>query len=103
MSFEATGLQMRRLKMEALEKGEMTDYSFIVGPEKTTAEVKFRISFGVVCALNINFVFSRQLVHCLKFDLMMASGYFEGLIRSGEPCPVHVKHIQPRIFKMLIR
>jgi len=43
MSFEATGLQMRRLKMEALEKGEMTDYSFIVGPEKTTAEVKFSI------------------------------------------------------------
>jgi len=46
MSFEATGLQMRRLKMEALEKGELTDYSFLVGPENPTAEVVFRFFGG---------------------------------------------------------
>jgi len=31
--------EMRRLKKDALEKGEVTDCSFMVGPDKEKAEV----------------------------------------------------------------
>jgi len=38
---EAALLRMRSLKLEALEKGDLTDFSFLVGTEKdSTAEVR---------------------------------------------------------------
>jgi len=49
------------------------------------------------------FLHCSQLVHCFKGDLLVASEYFEGLIRSGNPCPVHIKHIKPHIFKLVMR
>jgi len=93
--------EMRCLKLEALEKGRHTDFTFLVGPDKDDAVVSHQTArcFQVKLKSNI----SSQLVHCLKGDLLMSSEYFEGLIRSGDPCPVHVRHIQPHIFKMLIR
>jgi len=32
-------LRVRRLKLEALEKGLLTDFSFLIGTDKETAEV----------------------------------------------------------------
>jgi len=43
-SKSATFLQMRRLKLEAIEKGQGTDYSFLVGQDKNTASVSHQIS-----------------------------------------------------------
>jgi len=36
---EAALLRLRNLKLEALEKGQLTDFSFLVGPDTKTAEV----------------------------------------------------------------
>jgi len=44
-------------------------------------------------------------MHCFKSDLLAASEYFEGLLRSAvtENPPVWIKHIQPHIFKLLLK
>jgi len=31
--------EMRRLKLDTIEKGEVTDFSFLVGPDEEAAEV----------------------------------------------------------------
>jgi len=36
---EGAEQEMRRLKLEALEKGDLTDYTFLVGTEKDDAKV----------------------------------------------------------------
>jgi len=93
----AADLEMRSVKLDALEKGRHTDFTFLVGPDKEVRFLNFRTQLDIDCG---HFL---QVVHCLKGDLLMASEYFESLIRSGEPYPVHIKLIQPHIFKMLIR
>jgi len=46
-----------------------------------------------------------QLMHCSKVDLLVASDYFGGLLRSpsAENPPVWIKHIQPHIFKLVLK
>jgi len=90
--------EMRQRKLKALE--DHSNFSFIVGPEKETAEVNW--------ASNLNLQLLKyilQLMQCFKSDLLAASEYFEGLLRS--PCaenpPVWIKHIQPHIFKMILK
>jgi len=54
---ERTSLEMQRLKLEAIEKGELTDFSFLVGPDKDTdAEVRLSVRPAV-----LNFDFSARL------------------------------------------
>jgi len=44
-------------------------------------------------------------MHCFKSDLLLASEFFQGLLRSPltETPPVSIKYHQPRIFKRLLR
>jgi len=57
-SLESIALKMRGLKLEALAKGDLTDFSFLVGTEKSTAQVSFAI-FGGLEVTNIRvFIFS---------------------------------------------
>jgi len=93
--------EMRRLKLDALEKGTMTDFAFLLGPEKETAEVRFSFYVRKDGLLLNDF----QLVHCFKSDLLMASDYFRALVNCSltGPCPVHEKHVKPHIFKLVIR
>jgi len=51
LSLESVALKMRRVKLEALAKGLHTDYSFIVGHDKATAQVSYR-NFSGFKALN---------------------------------------------------
>jgi len=36
----ASELEMRRMKLQAIEEGQLTDFSFLVGPDKDTAVVR---------------------------------------------------------------
>jgi len=48
---EASALKIRLKKLKALEKGEVTDFKFLVGQDDETAEVSF-LTFYV---LSVNF------------------------------------------------
>jgi len=94
-------LEMRRLKMDALEKVDHAggEFSFLVGADAAFAEVIVRI---LLLYLLISLL---QVFRCFKSDLLVASDYFRALLRSpltGEP-PVVIKHHQPHIFKIVIR
>ncbi|CAB3361068.1 Hypothetical predicted protein [Cloeon dipterum] len=69
-------------KRIALENGEHTDCTFIVGPNDEYAEV----------------------IHASKFDLVLASEYFDRMLKSPftAPGPIRVKKAEPHIFKLLI-
>jgi len=43
LSPEAVALKMRRKKLEAIDKGQRTTFSFLVGPDESTAEVSFKL------------------------------------------------------------
>jgi len=51
LSLESISLKMRQKKLEALAKGHLADYCFLVRPEKGTAQVSFR-DFGWIEAIN---------------------------------------------------
>ncbi|XP_059473725.1 uncharacterized protein LOC132195626 [Neocloeon triangulifer] len=72
----------RERKLKALEKGEGTDCVFVVGRDDSEVEEFYGN----------------------KFDLRAASEYFEVLFRSPltPPGPIRVKHVEPRIFRMVI-
>jgi len=90
--------EMRRRKMKALENH--ADYGFIVGPQKESAEVNLTQNLNKQM---IDYIL--QLMRCFKSDLLAASEYFEGLMRSPltENPPVWIKHIQPHIFKLVLK
>jgi len=99
--------EIRRQKQATLEKDPAAgdaEFSFMVGADAGTAEVSLA-SFLCMLKKEIHFVFILQLMHCSKFDLLVASDYFEGLLRKlqpGQP-PVLIRHVQPHIFKMMLR
>jgi len=45
---EAAVRKMRLMKLEALEKGDLTDFQFLAGQDKETAEVKIVSSHFIV-------------------------------------------------------
>jgi len=90
--------EMRRRKIKALE--DHADFEFKIGPEKGSAEVNSTSN------LNLHLIeYISQLMRCFKSDLLAASEYFGGLLRSpsAENPPVWIKHIQPHIFKMILK
>jgi len=51
LAHSSAGRKMRLLKLDALQKGEFTDFAFLVGQDKNEAEVSPKIF--LICRLTI--------------------------------------------------
>jgi len=78
-SKSATFLQMRRLKLEAIEKGQGTDCSFLVGQDKNTASVSHQISQIIVwnTIVQLTFLVGALLQGRLAFGHRVFPGHDE--------------------------